>query len=63
MTSDYINREDINRLKYLIQQVEIDYDTYMSDEEEDFEIDYEDLKKEIFNIQREIKAISEKWAE
>ena len=63
MTSDYINKEDIKRLKYLIQQVEIDYDTYMSDEEEDFEIDYEDLKKEIFNIQCEIKAISEKWAE
>lgn len=61
MTSDMINKEDIERLKYLINQVEIDYYEYTSDDGED--IDYEDLKKRIFNIQCEIKAICENWAE
>lgn len=60
MTSDFVNRQDIETLKQLIQQLENDYDNYMIEDED---VDYEDLKKEIFNIQCEIKAIVECWAE
>lgn len=61
MTSDYINETDIKILKILLEQIENDYYLYTGEYDED--IDYEDLKKEIFNIQKAIKGISEKWAE
>lgn len=59
------NGLEIKALKQLVEQLESDYLNYITDfdEEEDNEIDYEDLKKEIFNIQREIKSIVESWEE
>ena len=57
-----ITKEQINQLNNLLIQLRIDYDEYFS-QEEDYEIDYEDLRKEIFNIQGEIKAITECWDE
>lgn len=56
---------EIKALKQLVEQLESDYLNYITDfdEEEDNEIDYEDLKKEIFDIQRKIKNIVERWEE
>ena len=53
-----VNEEQIKALKQLLIQLEIDYNEYTSDDED---YDYEDLKKRIFNIQEEIKAITEYW--
>lgn len=57
-----VTKEQINQLNNLLIQLRIDYDEYFS-QEEDYEIDYEDLRKEIFNIQVEIKSITEYWDE
>lgn len=59
------NGLELKALKQLVEQLESDYLNYITDfdEKEDNEIDYEDLKKEIFNIQREIKSIVESWEE
>lgn len=56
-----VNELQIKALKQLLLQLETDYHNYIIDDEEDFEVDYEDLKKEIFHIQEEIKAITENW--
>ena len=56
-----VNREDIEQLKTLLVNLDIDYNEWTSDYDED--IDYEDLKKRIYDTQREIKSIVECWEE
>lgn len=53
-----VTEEQIKAIKQLLMQLEIDYYEYTSDNEN---YDYEDLKKRIFDIQEQIKAITEYW--
>ena len=47
--------DDIKKLKQLLEELEILNFEYNDDDE----YDYEDLKKRIYNIQDEIKSITE----
>lgn len=56
-----ITREDIEFLKRYLSNIEILYDEYTSDYDED--IDYEDVKKQIYDLQSMIKSITSFWEE
>lgn len=49
--------DDIKNLKQLLEELEILKFEYNDDDE----YDYEDLKKRIYNIQDEIKSITNYW--
>lgn len=54
-------REDIEYLKYSIQELDNAFTEWELPDDDD--IDYEDLKKRIFDIQRRIKSFCENWEE
>ena len=56
-----ITMEELKYIKYIINQLEVDCGEWYSDDDED--IDYEDLKKRIYNEQTKIKSIVELWEE
>ena len=56
-----INIEDIQKVKELLNELEINVNTWNSESEEDFEVDYEDLKKRIYDLQDYILSIVESW--
>lgn len=56
-----ITREDIEFLKKYLSNIEILYNEYTSDYDED--IDYEDVKKQIYDLQSMIKSITSFWEE
>ena len=56
-----ITKEDIELLKWYLSNIETAYNEYISDYDED--IDYEDLKKHIYDLQSRIKSITSLWEE
>ena len=52
--------EDISYLKWCLTNLEVVCNEYYSDDED---YDYEDLKKQIFDLQVRIKSIAETWEE
>lgn len=54
--------EDISYLKWCLNNLEVVCNEYYSDDE-DYDYDYEDLKKQIFDLQVRIKSIAETWEE
>ena len=59
-------KEDLKRLRFYVDYLSNSIDVWNiaeEDIEEDEEIDYEDLKKRIFDLQLSIKCIVENWEE
>lgn len=55
---------ELEELNSLMEELNSDCKAFWYDETIiDEEIDYSDLKKRIYNIQREIKSIVERWDE
>ena len=52
--------EDVGYLKWCLTNLEVVCNEYYSDDED---YDYEDLKKQIFDLQVRIKSIAETWEE
>ena len=52
--------EDVSYLKWCLTNLEVVCNEYYSDDED---YDYEDLKKQIFDLQVRIKSIAETWEE
>jgi hypothetical protein len=52
--------EDVSYLKWCLINLEVVCNEYYSDDED---YDYEDLKKQIFDLQVKIKSIAETWEE